>query len=119
MRRARMLVLMLTALVALVAASSALAASPDEIADDLADNGVLDGRYTQAELDAYRRDPTQAIYPVVSGTEGTNVSGTLGTEAKGDSSLPFTGADIGLFALVGVGLVGSGLLVRRSSRERT
>jgi hypothetical protein len=41
------------------------------------------------------------------------------TAAEGDSgTLPFTGVELGVFALVGAGLLGTGLLMRRTLRSR-
>lgn len=37
---------------------------------------------------------------------------------KSVGSLPFTGAELGLFALVGLALVGTGLLLRMTTRQR-
>jgi len=37
---------------------------------------------------------------------------------KSVGSLPFTGAELGLFALVGLALVGTGLLLRTTTRQR-
>jgi hypothetical protein len=45
----------------------------------------------------------------------TVASTTTATTAASSSSLPFTGLDVGLLAVGGVVLVGSGLLVRRAS----
>ncbi|HUH15124.1 MAG TPA: hypothetical protein VML35_04505 [Gaiellaceae bacterium] len=48
--------------VGLLTVSSAFAATPSEIAKDLAD-GKLDGTYTQQELESYLRDATVQGYP--------------------------------------------------------
>lgn len=48
--------------VGLLTVSSAFAATPGEIAKDLAD-GKLDGTYTQQELESYLRDATVQGYP--------------------------------------------------------
>lgn len=47
---------------------------------------------------------------------GTN-SGTA-TDPGSGSELPFTGLDVAAIAIIGVGLVGAGLVVRRASRTR-
>ena len=38
------------------------------------------------------------------------------TSPESSSSLPFTGLDLGLVAIVGIALVGTGLIIRRASR---
>ena len=45
------------------------------------------------------------------GVEGQVASGGGGT-------LPFTGADLGLYATAGVGMIGAGLLLRRAASRR-
>jgi hypothetical protein len=37
--------------------------------------------------------------------------------SRGGGTLPFTGAQLGLFVLVGLGLVAVGLLLHRTGRE--
>jgi hypothetical protein len=152
---------------ALMLAPGALAASPDEIYADLADNGRLDGTYTQAELQAYLQSaqvqgygnpivvvtppvvtppvvappqapaPTQA--PPTSGVAGEQKTITPKPAAKpaaqptaqvagaqsppiaqtaSAGTLPFTGAELGIFALVGGALLLGGLLLRASARQR-
>lgn len=69
---------------------------------------------------ALAQDPTNDIYGedapplVVSGSGGP--SGALGAEGSGN--LPFTGAELVLFALVGAALIGTGVLLRRTARDR-
>jgi len=59
-------------------------------------------------------DPDTAAAAGVSETSHEQWSAVLGA-AAGGSTLPFTGAPLGLVVLFGVGLVGAGLLLRRSS----
>ncbi len=59
-------------------------------------------------------DPGQAATAGVSETSHEERSAVLGV-AAGGPTLPFTGAPLGLVVLFGVGLIGGGLLVRRSS----
>ena len=40
------------------------------------------------------------------------------TTTRRTGTLPFTGAELGIFALVGLGLVVSGILLRLSGRQR-
>ena len=167
-------------------APGALAATPEDIYKDLADNGQLDGTYTQAELQAYVQSasvqgygnpvvivtvppttitqvtppavvptaivPPAAVAPVVAApveTPAAPVSGVAGTtktivKAKPKAkpkpaaqvagvatpvqaplartasaeTLPFTGAELAMFALVGAALLLGGILLRVSSRQR-
>ena len=59
-------------------------------------------------------DPGMAAAGGVSETAHEEQSAVLGA-AAGGPTLPFTGAPLGLVVLFGVGLVGGGLLLRRSS----
>jgi hypothetical protein len=59
-------------------------------------------------------DPEQAGAAGVSETSHEERSAVLGA-AAGGPTLPFTGAPLGLVVLFGVGLIGGGLLLRRSS----
>lgn len=153
------------ALAVLVGAPAALAATPEEIYKDLADNGRLDGTYTQAELQAFLQSasvqgygnpvvvatpPTvtpPTVTPAVTPAPDSGVAGTSKTivaKAKTNAAakpaaqvagavsptqaplqqtataetLPFTGAELGLFAIVGGALLLGGLLLRSSARQR-
>jgi hypothetical protein len=138
---------LLLAVFSLSFASTALAdhGTPQDICHDLQDNGVLDGHYTAEELTAFVNDPTaqgycgpiaETVSPVVTshsvkGPQTTHVKGVrhsvasptrsavpLGT-SKTTGSLPFTGAELALFALVGLALIGTGLLLRTTARQRS
>ena len=106
--------------------------SPAVIARDLSD-GVLNGTYSHAQLQRYFRDATQQGYPTVT-TTGDNAGGAVAgtnkesggqqpiavipaTKAKG--TLPFTGAQLGLFAIVGIALVAMGFLLRNTARQKS
>ena len=121
MRRGRLIVITLVALAALFVVPSAMAASADDIRDDLADNGVLDGSYTQAEINAFLRDPTQTGYDRQTTPPLTVLGNQPGSDlaAEGQGNLPFTGAEVALFAIVGLALLGTGLLLRRTARDRS
>lgn len=49
--------------------------------------------------------------------ENITVPSTSHTTATGTESLPFTGLDVGLLAVGGIGLAGAGIAVRRLSHE--
>lgn len=165
-------------------APAAVAATPEEIYNDLADNGQINGTYTKAEMDAFLQSPAvqgygnptvivvpptvtpqvtppgvtpSAVTPVVTPVVVTPapVSGVAGvsktaerkpaarpkpvaqakpvarvagvatpaqqaplTRTASAETLPFTGAELGLFALVGAALLLGGLLLRASARQR-
>ena len=112
------------AVAAAVAAPGALAAPPQEIYKDYADNGRLDRQYSQADLQRAFKDVTLQGYKndsrpdaTVAGGSDTDTSPPL-TTTRRSSSLPFTGAELGIFALVGAALVGSGVLLRLSARPK-
>lgn len=69
--------------------------------------------------------PTAKVTPRVKGARHTVASAPtaasvapLGT-TKSTGSLPFTGAELALFALVGLALIGTGLLLRTTARQRS
>lgn len=85
---------------------------------------------------AFATSPTQDAYSGIAGQQqdanGTPSSGNLGKVSSGNLShatssntaetgssgtLPFTGLEVGLIALVGVGLLGGGVLLFRVSRR--
>lgn len=123
---------------ALVFAPSALGATPEEIYADLRDNGRLDKAYTQAELSAYLQSAAVQGYgnPIVTtppavpptGGEGadegiagaeTDFAGVGGLDDTASAgTLPFTGAEMTLFAIVGAVLILGGMLLRASARQR-
>ncbi len=90
----------------------AFAATPQDIYDDYADNGVLDGSYTDAELQAYLDDATLHQYPPdaakVNGLDAL-VRGMLSSRDR----FPLTGMEAGYMALGVVALLGLGLGLRR------
>jgi hypothetical protein len=71
---------------------------------------------------AYASTPANANYGGVKGVvtgPGGPSGGVLGenTGGGGTGNLPFTGADLGLYASAGIGMIGAGLLLRRASRR--
>lgn len=122
MRRGRLATVF--AMLVLAAPGAALAASPQDIADDLAD-GRLDGTYTAAELQRAMSDPSlqgylaetsQQVLGAQRASGGPGAGG--GAPAAGEQQfLPFTGAELGVYAALGVALLGGGLLLRRVARS--
>jgi hypothetical protein len=111
------------ALIALLAAGNAGAATPQQIYRDLADNNRLDGAYSRADIErafgsnpsipAYVRPPREAQRtPQV---QRTAPSPAASSETDG-SSLPFTGLDAALFGIVGGPLLLLGAGMRRLAR---
>jgi hypothetical protein len=136
-------------LTAAIAAPGAGAATPREMYNDLVDNGRMDRTYTNAEWAAFRRDASVQGYgnPAVIATAkpyncanpgpGTSAPGgvtweeycssggvagasnDLAATPRTQGTLPFTGAELTIFALVGALLVASGLLLRASARQKS
>ena len=108
---------MIVAALVMAFSGVALAAktTPQDIYNDYADNGKLDGKYTKAELTAYLNDATTAQYAddATKGELDTLVTSML----KGDrNTFPFTGTEMGLLLLGAVVLVGAGVVLRKASR---
>lgn len=115
---------------ALLLAVPAYGATPDQIYKDFADNGTIDSNYSKADLKRALHDASVQGYgsPVVvakmkqkkkptGGVAGKkNPPGAV--KAKG-GGLPFTGAQLGLFTVVGLALIGSGLLLRLTGRKKS
>lgn len=131
MKKSRRAVMGLTATLAtaLVLAVPAYGATPDQIYKDFADNGTLDADYSKAELKRALQDASVQGYgsPVVvakmkqkkkpTGGVAGKKSPPAAVKAKG--GLPFTGAQLGLFTVVGLALIGSGLLLRLTGRKKS
>jgi len=93
----------------------ALAATPQDIYNDYADNGKLDQTYTNAELRAYLNDATSGQYAdaATKGELDTLVTSMLN---KDRGEFPFTGMEAALLLLGAVVLVGAGVALRRATR---
>ena len=93
-----------------IGGAPAYGATPQQIYRDYADNGRLDHKYSQADLQRAQRDAAQQGYPSV-GVQGAveQALGAPGVKASG--GLPFTGLDLALLAAGGALLlvVGTGL----------
>jgi hypothetical protein len=139
MGRSRMkAVLVMLSAAALIAASGALSATPQEIYSDYADNGRLDNAYTPADLEralenaavqAYGKPSTGGLKPAVEEEIDSTPGGTSGGNAGGQASggtapvqssggLPFTGVDLSLIAAGALGLILFGAALRRVARHR-
>jgi hypothetical protein len=71
---------------------------------------------------AYAATPANQQYGGVKGviTGGGGPSGGVaGDVTGGGNTLPFTGADLGLYASAGIGMIGAGLLLRRAGSRRS
>jgi hypothetical protein len=108
----------LGAAAALAGAPAALGATPQRIYRDYADNGRLDHKYSQSDLQRALKDAALQGYPKV-GVQGV-VEQALGAQAvKAQSSgLPFTGVDLGLMAAGGGLLLVAGAGLRRLGRAK-
>ena len=139
MRRGRNIRGVMAAVVAaVVAAPGALAATPQQIYKDFADNGRLDGKYTASELKAFGKNAYAQGYPgavpvtPIAGVAGEtspvvrtarkagqpNVPRTLRTTRTTRGTLPFTGLDLALMTAGGVFLLGVGGTLRRVARAK-
>jgi hypothetical protein len=131
MRRGRII----TAVAALAGAAvvgvpGALAATPQQIYKDYADNGRLDGHYSKADLSRALKDAVIQGYKRPTGNLGgtiktTKASGTGGVKgaaklpsAKKQRTLPFTGADLALMTVGGFSLLLLGGALRRFARNK-
>jgi hypothetical protein len=111
----------------------AQAATPQDILNDFRDNGVLDGIYTDEELEAYLNDATIHGYPdtvvddldvavreiLVTPTPdpATPTQPTQQTATQTRSTFPFTGFQMLIAAIAVVVLVGGGVALRLKSRS--
>jgi hypothetical protein len=123
---------------ALLAASGALSATPQEIYRDYQDNGRLDGQYSAPDLkraletaavQGYDLPGQGGLKPEVEeeidSTPGGTTGGTSGGGTAGGTSpvqtsggLPFTGLDLSLIAAGALGLILLGAALRRVARQR-
>jgi hypothetical protein len=101
----------------LVAAPAALAATPQQIYRDYADNGRLDHNYSSSDLHNALKYAALQGYPKV-GVQGA-VQQALGAQAvKSSGGLPFTGLDLTLLAAGGAILLAAGAVLRKVGRAR-
>lgn len=112
----KLLILILGVLaITLLMTTVALAASPQDIFNDYADNGKLDQSYTDAELRAYLNDATLHMYenPTTINRLDNVVNSLLTRE-----TFPFTGFQLMIAGIVAVVLVGGGVALRRFARPQ-
>lgn len=105
------------AALALVIVPMASAASVDQIVQDAKD-GQIDGAYSRADLNAALSSPLLKTYGGKNGVEA--VKSALGSQTEGTSGsgdLPFTGAEMITFALIGSTLIIAGFVLRRTGRR--
>ncbi len=93
----------------------ALAATPQDIYNDYADNGKLDKTYTNAELNAYLSDATIGQYADAATKEELDALVTSMLE-KNRGEFPFTGMELALLLLGAAVLIGAGVALRRATR---
>jgi hypothetical protein len=129
MRRGR-IITAVTAFAAAVAvgAPGALAASPQQIYKDYADNGRLDGHYSKADLQRALHDaviqgykPATSVAPAIKKKISSPSSGVAGAKlpaAKKQGALPFTGLDLALMTVGGFSLLLLGAALRRFARNK-
>jgi hypothetical protein len=100
----------------LVLAGPASAASPQTIYGDLADNGRLDGRYSDADIarafNLQRVIRTDARQPAPTRRPAAATPGA-GPATGSDRRIPFTGLDLALLTLGGGPMLLIGLGLRR------
>jgi hypothetical protein len=65
---------------------------------------------------ALARTPTDDLYSQADVRDSTSLSSTSTTTDPGSHGLAFTGLDVGLVALAGVAILGTGLAIRRATR---
>jgi len=92
------------------------------IVKDVAKDGKVDGHYTTAQLQSALKNPLLKQYGGQGAVESVltemKPKSTTTTPATGTSKdLPFTGADVFLFVIVGGGLLAAGLVLRRFGRR--
>ena len=97
---------------------TAFAATSQDIYNDYAADGHLDGNYTDAELRAYLSDATLHQYgdQAMLSQLDTLAHSTL---TSGRGGFPFTGAQLALMGLAALALVGAGFGLRRLVRSRS
>jgi hypothetical protein len=73
----------------------------------------------RATNQGYPHNVIPKVSPAIKSTGGLQGAQTSISRAKTSGGLPFTGAQLWLFALVGIGLVGGGVLLKSTARSRS
>jgi hypothetical protein len=118
-------ILPLVALALCVMPAAALASNGGTtaaIVKDVAKDGKVDGKYTSAQLKSALNSPLLRQYGGQGAVESVltkmKPKKTVAAPATGPANnLPFTGADVFLFVIVGGGLLAAGLVLRRFGRR--
>jgi hypothetical protein len=119
----------MAAVAAACAVPGASAASSQQIYKDYADNGRIDGHYSRADLQRALRDVQVQGYgkPTVGGSLPVAIQKALGASASSpglattghpSGGLPFTGFDLALMLLGGLGLLTLGAALRKLGRSK-
>ncbi|MCZ7664310.1 MAG: hypothetical protein M5U22_15885 [Thermoleophilia bacterium] len=118
MRTRATALLIITLILTTLAAGTALAATPQDIYNDYADDGVLQGTYTNDELQAYLDDATIHQYgdDAVLGPLDALVKSMLAQPSEGRGTFPFTGMELIVVLIGAVVLFGGGIALRRTAR---
>src|SRR4051794_3341811 len=96
-----------------ISAAPAGAATTDQIVRDARD-GTIDGSYSRAALEATLSSPLLKVYGGQNGVEAVkSVLGAQTAGVSGSGDLPFTGAEMVTFALLGSTLLVAGFVLRR------
>jgi hypothetical protein len=116
------------AAVALLVAPAALAATPEQIYRDYADDSRLDGSYTDTDLQAALQSPVVQGYgreEVVAGLEPAIQSQIAAQQqpaplqtVRESEGLPFTGLDLALLTAGGLFLLAFGVSMRRLAKAK-
>ena len=100
-------------------APAAFSATPTQIYRDYADNGRLDGHYSQADINRALKDAVLQGYGNENVQPGLQQELAKGGVAASKGGLPFTGLDITLMVVGGTALLVTGAGLRRLGRNRT
>jgi hypothetical protein len=115
MRLLRIIALLAVLMFVLPGVSGAAAGTTDQIVRD-AQDGQINGLFTPAQLQAALSSPLLKTYGGTNGVEAVRSALGANTEAAGTSgALPFTGAEMATFAIIGASLLLAGFVLRRQS----
>ena len=116
MRRGRILTAAAVLAVMLATAAAAMAAAPQQL---FSQNAIKQG---YGGVGGSATPPVQKQAPVLEQVAGASKTqqrpGGVVPATHASGALPFTGAQLGVFVLIGVALIGGGLLVRRVGHSR-